>query len=140
MKITNVQIKPAFEQIRTIENFIDKGLPFLVHLHISDALQHFLSDSEKLRLINYDNIKITDLKSYIEKRNLEGSDQKRNGSGKTQMMHKRLESIMNFLITKQKGCIRFVYGKDWTPDMPEELVEYMDKGYSLSLDSNYNHL
>lgn len=53
---------------------------------------------------------------------------------------RRLDTIFNFLVAKEKGCLRFEYGRDWTRFMPEEQIEFIDKSYSISLDTKYSYL
>ena len=47
---------------------------------------------------------------------------------------------MQFLNQKEKGCLRFEYGRDWKRFMAEEQIEYIDKSYSISLDTKYSYL
>jgi hypothetical protein len=43
-------------------------------------------------------------------------------------------NIAKFFYARDKGCLPFVFGRDYTPDMPEEEVEYINKANILALE------
>ena len=59
-----------------------------------------------------------------------------------QILHfsKRLDNFLQFLKTKEKGCIRFQYGRDWSLVMSEEELDQIDKSYTVNLETKHSHL
>ena len=51
-----------------------------------------------------------------------------------------MDVLFNYLIAKDKGCIRFEYGREWLKFIPEEQLEYVDKGVSVRLDTHVSYL
>mmetsp|Transcript_20798 Transcript_20798/g.19820 ORF Transcript_20798/g.19820 Transcript_20798/m.19820 type:complete len:222 (+) Transcript_20798:163-828(+) len=135
--ITQLKIEPAFEMVNNVETFIDKYLPFLIHLHIADSLQDVLSNQQKARFLEYDRRKIAEIKAFTSNRSLSSQQRTR---GIVKLFNKRLHCFLQFLSSRGQGSIRFEYGRDWRVDMPEEQIDYLDKGYQIILDQKVDYL
>ena len=69
-------------------------MPFLIHLHITDALQEFLSLDDKLKLVEFDNKKLkefTDFNNDIDETETFDS---------LHLFNKRLERFLEYLSNK----------------------------------------
>lgn len=54
-----------FNYLRTVENFVDKYIPYRIQLQISDTLHSVLRRSERKKLYDYDKEWFTDLTKEI---------------------------------------------------------------------------
>eukprot|EP00347_Sterkiella_histriomuscorum_P019698 403340628 len=146
LKITENRVEPAFKSIKNIDNFITQSLPFLIQLHVSDSLQEVLNVQDKFKLMHYDNRKMKELYEYINMISEQDDEKAFNKLtiDKTKaivpLFHKRLDNLFHFMRQKEKGCMRFEYGRDWKLHMSEEQIDYIDKGYTLSLDTKFQQL
>ena len=53
------RLEPLHDRMKENESFMQRGLPLLTHLQISDALQEFLCLHDQIKLIQYDNDKLS---------------------------------------------------------------------------------
>lgn len=44
------------------------------------------------------------------------------------------------MLDKEKGCLRFEYGKDWNKGMTEEQINHIGEVYSTTLDNKIQEL
>ena len=59
------RLEPLHDRIRENESYMQRGLPLLTHLQISDALQEFLCLHDQIKLIEYDNKKLDQFKKSL---------------------------------------------------------------------------
>ena len=62
---TMARLEPLHERMEVLEDFTQKSVPLLTHLQISDALQEFLCIKDQLKLIEYDNLKLKELRESL---------------------------------------------------------------------------
>ncbi|CDW85925.1 UNKNOWN [Stylonychia lemnae] len=178
LELTQARVEPSFKSLDTIQNFIVNSLPLLIHLHVSDSLQEFLNVQDRLKLIQFDNKKLQQLRAFVDNSflsqtnlvtqsdnqaskesivlsgNLSEIQENENGDtittqeikeikDKTYLvknLNQRLDNLLKFMSEKEKGCLRFEYGKDWKKQMTEEQINHIDRSYQMILDQKYNYL
>jgi hypothetical protein len=59
------KIEPANERIAAVEQFCLKNVPLITHMQISDAFQEFLCIPDQIKLIDYDNKRLGQIKSAL---------------------------------------------------------------------------
>ena len=123
------RLEPLHERMRVLEQFTQKSVPLMTHLQISDFFQEFLCVKDQVRLIEYDNERLTQLnEALIQEHDVVKDDttspekdqniEKRTAKSQKEidhnkLLHARLQSLMQMMGDKQQGCIRFQFGRDW---------------------------
>jgi len=81
-------------------------------MQISDALQEFLCIPDQIKLVDYDNKRLSAIKTalFTDIEDPHPSD----ALEQSKLMRLRLGSMLDLMVKKQQGSIRFEFGRDWS--------------------------
>ena len=100
--------------------FIERCIPMLIHLQISEAFQHIFDSKEDYQrvLLDYENKKVKEIHEYI----LTSHDKPSNLNS----FKNRLLYLFRLFTKEQKGALPFTYGRDYRPDLTSNDIEKLN--------------
>ncbi|CDW87687.1 UNKNOWN [Stylonychia lemnae] len=121
-------VEKEFKTTVELQVFVERCIPILTHFQISEALQTVFEGDETFQkqLYDFENAKLREFQNY----NKTYKEQEIN----LHNLKIRVMFLLKALIKHSKGVHKFLYGRDYNPEMPIEELEYLNQMVIVSLD------
>ena len=110
------------DQVKDCHRFVERTVPMMIHLQVCEALNATV-DQDMDKILEFQREKLSEIYRFVK--SSEGKHSKINN------MRKSIESHCKYFWNRDKGVSTFKYGEDFNVEMPDNLVDDVDKKEEL---------